>query len=281
MKMICKYVVIYLCSIILFGVFYWTAFQFYPDSFIFNEQTNLRPFSSNVILGEDINSLIYYQKKADSLRTNKESHKRDLQKYTQLVDSIKPISKDAYNNHEKIRAENIVKWKIQNVPDSLTKKSEQLEQRIKTLSEHEKKDELEIANLKVEKAKNDYELAKKEVVLCDFVLKNYAYFSNELLVSNFLQLDSLINNYELDIIPNITVEIRKFEYEIEQLKFDALNKFRKRISMLDFLLFSASNSTTITYGDIIPNNSFVKIILFIQAMSCIILLGLLVAKIKT
>lgn len=275
-----KYIIIYISSIFLFGLTYWLSFIFNPDSFIFHEQTNLHPFSSDIILGEEMNSLAFYQKKMDSLRVQNESLKKSLLEYIQLTDSITPISKEAYRKHEKAQWKNIEEWKSKQIPDSIKEKLKSIKHKIKILEENKGECELEIANLKIEQARLDYRLAEIEVILCDSVLRNLTLFQNDSLVSNFLHLDSMVVKYKFDSIPHLNVEIRKCEYQIENLRFDALNNFTKRISILDFFLFSASNSTAITYGDIIPNSIFVKIILFTQALFCIVLLGMLIAKIK-
>lgn len=230
-------------------------------------------------MGKDLRTLIHYQQKLDSLRITNKFLKEDLEKYIILTDSIEPISKDAYLKHEKARWENIEEWKLKQVPDSIKEKLEEIEQSIIFFSKNEKGNELRIANLRVEEAKLNYELSKINVEISDYILKNLVFFQNDSLVLSFTYLDSLLTNYKYYVIPDINEKIRKHEYEIVQLKFEALNNFQKRISILDFLLFSASNSSTITYGDIIPNSFFVKITLFLQAIFCIILLGLLVSKI--
>lgn len=271
-----RYLLIYFATILVFGTIYWGYWSLRPDSFIINEQFNLHPFSSKYVLGDNFNSLAYYQKKADSLRNTIDSVNEELSKTIIETDSLKPISRNIFSQHEKARWDSIERWKKAQIPDSLEKKLAGAKQSIDILKEHEKANELVISQLNVEKARIEYEIAKINLTSSDFILANLTYFQDTSLVRNFLHIDSILSANEYHIIPDLELKIRKIEHEIEQLKFDAIDSYSRRISFLDFLLFSAANSSTVTYGDITPNDTLVRIILFIQALFCIVLIALFI-----
>lgn len=76
MRKVFKYLLLYLGVILFFGTFYYGYWYIQPDSFIIDERLNLRPFSSQEILGEyEAYDLRYYQRKADSLRLAGIRHK--------------------------------------------------------------------------------------------------------------------------------------------------------------------------------------------------------------
>lgn len=247
---------------------------FYPDSFIINEQFNLHPFSSKSIPGNNISTLIYYQKKADSLRTASDSFKRELIRATDFTDSLEIIVKKALTEHEKTQWKNADNWKIKQIPDSALKKLDEVNQGLRILNEHSKSNEVAISLLNVEKAEIEYEIAKINLASSDFVLKNLTFFQDTFLANELRFLDSVYWIIKYDNIPDMELRNMAIEHKIESLKYDALESYSRRVSFFDFLLFSAANSSTVTYGDIIPNDMFVRVVLFIQALSSIALIAL-------
>ncbi|RYE01997.1 MAG: two pore domain potassium channel family protein [Sphingobacteriales bacterium] len=271
-----RFIFIYLVVVFSFGFVYWVYWYFNPDSFVINEQFNLHPFSSKSVVGNSLNTLTYYQEKADSLRMTNDSIKKTINALIHQTDSIEPLSRKAYAKHEKVLWENVERWKGRQVPDLIKAKLESVAQAIEILKKDERINGVTIAQLKVEKAKIEYEVAKINVVASDFLLKNLAIFQDTSLVKDFRFFDSIYSNNKFYIIPKLELESRGVENEIEQLRYDAIDSYSRRVSFLDFLLFSASNSSTVTYGDITPNDSFVRFILFIQAISCIVLMALFI-----
>src|SRR5690606_38272704 len=107
-----------------------------------------------------------------------------------------------------------------------------------------------------------------------YVLDHYGDFVDSTLRNQFTRMDSIFNNLTLRLIPNNELDIRRIDFELIDLKFDALRVISKRVGYFDFLLFSAANSSTVTYGEIVPNDKFVKFLLFLQAASCIVLIAI-------
>lgn len=223
-------------------------------------------------MGEDAISLTYYQRKADSIRKNEGYLRTQIVIYKKIIDSLEPLKNDAYKRFEDKQWENADKWEKAQL-DSLTKKLRIIESAIEYTSglSHA---EVALAQLKVEKSAMDYEIAKVKVNAIDFVLSNLTMFQDSTLTNKMMTLDSLYSLNKYQLLPKAELALLKNQFDIDQLKFEALSSFSKRISFLDFLLFSASNSSTVTYGDVIPNSNLVRIILFIQAISCIFLIAL-------
>lgn len=246
----------------------------HPDSFIIEEQLNVHPFSSENILGPQKGNLVFYQDITDSLRLNNLKNKIEIKKFNKVVDSLWPLVNKASREHEDAIFKNAEIWKRKQVPNELIKKLHKINENINALETYNGND-LKIANLNVERTKTEYEISIINLKSSNYVLENFIKFQDPTIRQEISKLDSLYTLYKYKLIPQKDNEISKFNNEMYELRFQRLNNLRKRISYLDFLLFSASNSSTVTYGEIVPNDNSSRLTLFIQAVFCIILITLL------
>lgn len=246
----------------------------HPDSFIIEEQLNVHPFSSEDILGHQKGDLVFYQDIADSLRLNNLKNKLEIKKLNKVADSLWPLVNKVSREHENAIFKNAEIWKNDQVPEELRKKLHKINEHINSLQAY-KGNDVKIAQLNVERTKIEHEISLINVKSSNYVLENFIKFQDPTIRQEISKLDSLYTLYKYKLVLQKDNEISKFNNDMYELRFQRLNNLRKRIGYLDFLLFSASNSSTVTYGEIVPNNNFSRLTLFIQAIFCIILIALL------
>ncbi len=114
----------------------------------------------------------------------------------------------------------------------------------------------------------DYAVKNKEVL--DYVFRNLQLFIP-------LEDRDLLNDYSSKIVSG-TVEKNSLELE----RFELVRSIRKSVSsfhdnrrssvgFLDFLYYSFCVSTTVSFGDIAPNNGWTRFIAILELLSCIVL----------
>lgn len=268
-----KWLLIYLLSIFLFGWMYCFLWLYSPDSFVFTDQYNLHPFSSKGIDFDEYKNLQYYSKQVDSLRKKIIIKTNELNAKKKLRDSINFLQTKTRNIFEGKRRDSIEAWRKRQVPQALKDSINILTKIIKRYKENGVNDRYTLAKFGLELSKKELELATIEVESSDFILKNLLFFSDSLLLPKLITLDTVYNQLEYHVIPDLELEINKLEYDIEHMDYNLLNEYYYRINFMDFLLFSASNASTVTYGDIIPNSTLARILTFMQALICICLIA--------
>ena len=93
----------------------------------------------------------------------------------------------------------------------------------------------------------------------------------------FLEERDLLNDYSSKIVSS-TVEKNSLELE----RFELVRSIRKSVSsfhdnrrssvgFLDFVYYSFCVSTTVSFGDIAPNNGWTRFIAILELLSCIVL----------
>jgi hypothetical protein len=268
-KTLLLFLAVYIGQIASFGFIYWVYFFFNPDAFVIPEEFNLHPFSSEIIIGETGTSLATFQKKADSLRILQQLTEKDLYRTIKLSDSLQLIADHFGKIYQDSVWQKFGKWQHQYIPDSLREKLAAIDTIMNYLSDTSSS---YASGLKVERAKLQYQLTQLTEYTSDYLLLHVHSFDNPALRRSYEKFDSVYKQVDSSIVSK-NVNVMRQEKKIQNLKFKARNYYSRRIIFLDFLLFSASNSSTVTYGEIIPNDSWIRFFLFLQAISCIILIA--------
>lgn len=263
-------------SLLIFGfsVIYYCFWFFKPDYFVFSSSLNLHPISSNNIVENDNITLEGFQKYADSIRKEKILTLDSIKSSIKKQDSIKIIRDINYNEFDRSRWDEIEKFENDSIYKLLIKKKKILDEKINYAN-----NELVKANLQVDYSNLNLEISKYVLKKKTYTLENLGRFGDKNKLKKMKYSDSIYYVLELTIIPNLNQKKFQLDYNIENLRFNYLSKHTKKISYVDFLLFSASNATTISYGDISPNSNLIKIIITLQGLSCIILFTLIMEHI--
>lgn len=154
-------------------------------------------------------------------------------------------------------------------------KKELLEKKIEILKKTDNNNDLMQSKLSLELAQLTLNISKKETKSLEYITGNFDFFIDSSIGKDIMKTDSLYSQLAFKEIPNLQSKKEMIEYSIENMRFDLLSKSTTRITPLDFLLFSASNSTTITFGEITPNDLLMKILLLIQGFVCLFIVAIL------
>lgn len=126
----------------------------------------------------------------------------------------------------------------------------------------------------VELANLNYELAKKRAEVQSYIVNNWGMFVPE-------KLKDAIKNENENII-KFDREIVELECKRTQMSSNLVNltnlfheNRRESISFWDFLYYSVCVSTSVSFGDIAPNDNCTRFIALIELLSCIILVGVI------
>lgn len=264
----------YISLIILFGGVYYLVWVFKPNSFVFSNSFGLDPITSSEIIGDNNVNLESFQKYADSLRLELKIVEDSIVKISKLRDSIKILRDYTYKKFDESRWEAVEKFENDSIYKFFIKAELLIEERIsKSLDNLEKNSlKIELGNQKIEKY--NYIVKKK-----DYVLKNLINFGDQEKLEKFKKNDSIFTVLDFRMIPNLNIKKYQINYDIDNLKFIYHMKYYEKVSLVDFFLFSASNSTTISYGDISPNHYISKLLMLLQGGFTIILLALFTDKV--
>ena len=277
-KPLLKYIIIYLTVIFVFGTIYWAYWYLHPDSFIINDQFNLQPFSSPKIQGSETKDLRFFQHKTDSIRNLIKENEARLPLLLATSDSLAILAKVASDKNQRLMWDRANSLEVAQVPDSMTRRAQALSTAIEVYGSSPGND-LARAKLSLEKAELEYRIGVIKARAGQYVLDHLASFVDSVISKDASRIDSLWAIYEFKKVPEAEQLRNVLNYELQQLKFEALNTWSKRLSYLDFILFSASNATTVTYGEMMPNDVWMRLLLIVQAIVCIILIAVFIERI--
>ena len=131
----------------------------------------------------------------------------------------------------------------------------------------------------VELSHLELELAEQRAKVSSYVLEHYGSFIRNSLASQFEEIN---NNYI-----NLMIDISKKEQQRRDVISNIKNQVKEfhdnryeSISFGDFLYYSICVSTTVSFGDIAPNNSLSRWLAIIELLSCLILVAVIIERIK-
>lgn len=126
----------------------------------------------------------------------------------------------------------------------------------------------------VELANLNYELAKKRAEVQSYIVNNWGLFVPK-------KLQNAINNENENVL-KLNSEIIELESKRTQVSSNLVNLTNlfhenrsKSISFWDFLYYSICVSTSVSFGDIAPNDNCTRFIALFELLSCVILVGVI------
>jgi hypothetical protein len=277
---------LYLLIVLLFAVINWLMFKYNTTSFLISDQLNkhverydfldpeadLASYHKNAKdrmpitireFGEIINpNLANLQAINDSLKT-KEKNLFDCQL---LWDSLSKVASG-------MREDSIMEFRREHLAGS--------QERIDSLKRYlEGKDSTEmiIEGKYVELAELQYEFAKKNAEVQSLVVQ---YIGNFIPDTLSLQIRKCNEDY-LWIsmgIQELESTRRDVSSKIRDLVADFHDNRANSVGFWDFLYYSICVSTSVSFGDIVPNNSCTRLLAIIELLLCLVLVGWIVDEI--
>lgn len=273
----------YVLIIFSFAVVYYLAWLVNPDSFIKNNALNYTPvhnainlaFSFNDALHEDPDNISNEEFSEQTLKAKKEFDRIRRQN----IDLEKSLSQQESNLkliHEKLSkawAKNtqvyVEKTSLKYRETLIIKESE----RENILSQKNKMNESQfniiLADKNVEISEDKLSIATTERDALEYVMSHVGDFNEPKLVSEL----NIANKKTDDIRTKITVNNERM-IKIRNNVQNLLNRRQKEdLNFWDFTFYSIGISTTTTFGDLVANSRFIRMLVCIQLLLSILVLA--------
>ncbi len=269
-----RYLVIYIIVMIIFGLIYWKiAENTRGEAFLYNDNMKIREMNEAFMKSIDVGGIpdelffrlidesVYYNRKQVRFYYREEDPFKSINAMTRLSDS-----EAEFYERLLVGRENISHFRI----DKITK-DETFIGLNKVLIKYYTKIDLEAAEIESEnyKLSDSFEEVKEEWILLDQfpeVHQIVIQVSNE-----FIPVDRILREYyRMSLItPGMETVLNLRLIENGQYKYNPL----------DFIYFSLVTITTLGFGDILPNSTFVRGLVTIETIAGLILIGCVVSSI--
>lgn len=279
-NIIIRRIVYYLCIVFFSAVTYHIIFMLDTSSFFVSEQLNKH-------IGD-----YYYYKTDDFI----ESHHREskdimpvqiselntlLKPKINIFDSINESNKRRRDSLESIRSkiDSLTKIADKERSDAIstyrTQKLSVYQSRIDSMKNYlEGKDSIEmIINWKyVELAELEYEYAQKNAEVQSYIIEQWGSFISDSISENINQLVGKEVRLSSEIFRQNEV-LFDLGNNINKIRDTFYRNRLNTVHFLDFLYYSFCVSTTVSFGDIAPNNGLTRALAVIELLLCIIMVG--------
>lgn len=273
----------YLAIVLSFATIYWVMFKFNSTSFTLSDQFNKH--LDTYFLNPDIDlSKIHHDAKYTipikiddfcssinpdfiRLKTINDSLDRNIMLNDKCESDINELNKIV----DEIRTDSVSKFKesklhiYQHRIDSL-----------KRIIEGNDRTEMIINRKFVELAKLEQEYAEQSAKISSYVVEKWGTFLPDSISDRITILHEeymMLNNQKTileDARRKVSSKIRDSIISFHQNRHDSVNYW-------DFLYYSICVSTTVSFGDIAPNNEETRIVSILELLTCIILIGYIVS----
>ncbi|CAI0854865.1 ion channel [Serratia fonticola] len=273
----------FLALILFFAGAYNITWVISPDSFIKNEELNTYPIEDaiNLVFEFDNQDAIEIAQVLKSefrvaIREIALKNKTAINEINSLTTSIDLLQEKEKTEYNKL----ISKWK-ENVDDYVlnhTKKYEEklnnayIEKDMLISKRGTKKDyqlEVEIANKNIAIAELNYQSALAVSEAHKYTLANISEFHDAELLKTNKSIEKKIRELESERSKKNMERL-----DLRRKAYDLLSKVEKNnLNYFDFIFYSIGISTTTTFGDIIANSRFIRLLVCMQLLASILLLA--------
>lgn len=278
-----KYILLYGLIVFISATFDWLIFRCNTTSFLISEQLN-KYVDRYEFLDPEIDLAAYHRNAKDNLPITIDGFttliKPSFEKLEATNDSLFHKQNLLSACKEKLDSLNVIASVMRN--DSIERLRDQLisgcQKKIDSLKlfmEGKDSTEMIIAGKYVEMAQLQYEYAIKNVEIQSMILQNFGSFIPDSLSR---QIRCYNENY-IGLLMDISVlekDRRIVSSKIRDLTIDFHANRLNAVGFVDFIYYSFCVSTTVSFGDIAPNNGLARAIAIIELLFCIILVGVIV-----
>lgn len=284
-------------SVFIFSLAYWNAWLSRPDSFVLNKEFNLTPYqqllsrlwseSSSAMWAASATSSPAIAIELDELSASVDKIDREataLQRQLHELETqqrkLELAAKAIYDEHSTKLWSNVEKYKMEAVKfeiaaaeraklaaEALAQASQQTPSPVVSIA---------AANANVELARAQYALAVRQAEVGEYVLGHLREFADPEATAQFDATEAklaAIRHKQLELMG----ALGKVRGQAFSLLEDWHAKRTARLEWIDFVYFSAGVSTTTTFGDIVPNSRFIRVIVLVQLVFSILLVGYLIS----
>lgn len=276
--------VLYFSIILVFSLFYMILFKINTDSFILNNQLNLRPIHDAyeflwidekkekiVLPSKDLNTL---QLKIDKIINRIENAKKYLKNIEETKIILKRKRKLLLEENSQQRDINIDKYKNIEKKLAIYTTEKTLIKELKILNSlSNKNNDLVIANKRVILSQVTLQRLEEDLRIATYILKHMGSFSDPVLSKKIFEIDE-----NLSVLSN---KYMKYVHSIGNdrgLMYEYLNEWSSErnylLNFIDFFYYSVGISTTTTFGDITANSHSARSLVSLQLLLSVLVMGM-------
>lgn len=272
----------YLLVVITFALVNWVMFQKNSTAYLISEQLN-KHVERYDFLNPEIDLAAYHRNAKDSLpiAISEFSYliKPEFERLEMINDSL--IIKESSLRRDCIKLDSLNTIATENREETIkTLKGNylfELQSRIDSLQSYmDGKDSTEmiVQGKYVEMAGLQYEYAKKNAMVQSYIIKHYGgLIPGEL----SLQISELYGYYVKQMCEIVYWESarREVSSKIREATLAFHHNRLNSVSFCDFVYYSICVSTTVSFGDIAPNNGSTRFVAILELLICLILVGVI------
>lgn len=277
----------YLVVVFVFAVINWLLFLQNSTSFLISEQLN-KHIKRYEFLEPTIDLVQYHKEAKDimpiTIKEFGELIKPDLDKLEMIIDSLDEKNKKYKNDSLILDSLNNIAIDNRNEAikaikkDSLAKIQRSIDS-LETYLAGKDSTEMIIQGKYVEMANLQYEYAKKNAQILSYIINHYGALipdSLSLQISNLYH-DNIFMAMDIYSLEN---ERRAVSSKIRDSIISFHNNRVESVGFCDFIYYSICVSTTVSFGDIAPNDGKTRFFAIFELLICILLVANILDEIK-
>lgn len=282
-----KFVLSYILITFFFAVINWGLFSCNSTSFSISSQMN-KYMDRYDLLDSTINLATFHQGAKDMMPISIDDYIALIKPDFIRLDSINVL----LNRNQRLLESNQLRSRKLNIvadekrqaailafTDSMLYENKQPIDSLRRFMLGKDSTELIIQGKYVELAHLKYEYAKKKAEILDYIIRHFGSFIPDSLAKALAHL----NQAEIQL-GNKIQDLENSRRAISSRIKTSVNLFhrnrRESVSFWDFLYYSICVSTTVSFGDIAPNDGWTRLTAILELLSCLILVGVIIDKIN-
>jgi hypothetical protein len=277
---------LYLLLVVVFATVNWILFFNNSTAFLISDQLN-KHVERYDFLQPDIDLAAYHRNAKDSMPITISEFssmiRPDLEKLQSANDSLR-IKNEEFDKCA-IQLDSLSRIASELRADSINKVRMGLlsgcQERIDSLKrylEGEDSTQMILEGKYVELARLQYEYAKEKAKVEAMISQYFGTFIPDSLSHQIRKCNEDYIQLTWDI-QEVESERRNITSRIRQSTVDFHNNRMESVSWLDFLYYSICVSTTVSFGDIAPNNGVTRLAAILELLMCLIIVGFIVDRI--
>ena len=272
----------YVCVVLIFAGVNYLIFRYDSTSYIISEQMN-KHIDRYEFLNPDLDLASYHRNAKDEMPITIDGFSKLIKPLLLQLDTLNTslsengVAIDRYNSELDALLGNASAQRSDSIGRFIDKYLTYVNARIDSLKNYmAEKDSTEmiIAGVNMELARLEVEKAEENARLHKFVMSHYGSYIPD---STNLKIDSLSEKHYDAVSKNMVLEgnRRNLSDSIRTLTIQFHENRLNAITFWDFLYYSFCVSTTVSFGDIAPNNSLTRIVAVIELILCICIVGII------
>ncbi len=283
---------IWMFSVFVFSGIYYFLWTNIPDSFILNSEFNVTPYGILVAhaypnpdkhgterppLFEKFVDLEEFSETVKNIDRDIRSARTECDQLDRRLSAVREELTDAVAAHHTLRAKNLECFKTEQLA-ALQDALQLATRRLESLQADAGGTDRARAELAVSEA--TLRLSEREAEWALEIAGDISKFNDP---AAFEAADSKSN--ELDDILDLNIQAHKRLRDMRVLAQETLEGWfasrKVRLKWIDFLYFSAGVSTTVTFGDIVPNSRSIRMLVLFQIILSVLTVGYFVSQISS